>query len=161
MSVGAVRRPVAAAALLVAAILSPAKAEACSAASGETALIHSALPADLDERLIVARVDVEWPDQQLLKGRGVTARVIRVIQGDYDGDLMILWSADASCSRSFDNGRSGLVVGIPLRMEGSSLVVEAFEVSRASGYRLPDGYRIPVSYLDIIREREAARAAAR
>ncbi|HEX8366206.1 MAG TPA: hypothetical protein VF603_13075 [Allosphingosinicella sp.] len=154
-------RPVGAAALFVAAILSPTEAQACSAASGNTALIHNALPADLDDRLIVARVDVEWADTEALHRDGVTARVHRIIQGDYDGELMILWSADTSCSRSFENGRSGLIAGIPLRMEGSILVVEAFEVSRASGYRLPDGYTVPESYLEIVREREAAHASKR
>ena len=147
------------AALVLASTQAPAEASA-DACPGLSALIHSAPPADPDRRLVVARVEVEWADPELLHGRGVSARVIRMIQGDYDGELMILWSEGTSCSNPFANGRSGLIVGIPLGLENGILRVEAVEVSPDRGsYRLPDGYRVPEPYLEMVRRREAVRAA--
>lgn len=141
------------AALLLAATMSPTKAAACSTASGETALIHDGLPADLDPRLVAARVDIEGVDPDALHKQGVTARVGRILQGDYAGDLLILYSADTSCSRPFRNGRSGLIIGIPIGLEDGILALEALEVSFGGGYRIPDRYRVPEAYLESVRSR--------
>ena len=153
-------RILAGAGLAVTAIYAPTGAWACSAASGNTAVIHNAIPADPDPRLIIARVDIEWADEELLHERGLTARVTRVIHGDIDGDVIIVWSPWTSCSHAFENGRSGLIFGLPLGTENGMLVVEAFEISRTSGYRIPDGYRIPESYLETVRARGAALRSA-
>jgi hypothetical protein len=144
-----------AAAIFLPGILSTGEARACFTVSGETSLIHSALPIDPDPRLLIARVDIDWADQRLVHKGGVSARVRSVIQGSFDGELMILWSPSSDCSRPFENGRSGLFVGLPLGMRGGALIVEAFEISRGSGYRMPDHYRVPEDYLEAVRERRA------
>lgn len=138
--------------VLLLALLAAGEARACP-----RALIHDGLPMDFDSRLVVALVDIEWTIPATLYERGATARVRRIVQGRYDGDLLILRPEESSCSAPFRNGRSGLVVGIPIGMEDGVLVLDAFEISAGSGYRMPERYRVPEAYFETLRRKPSGQ----
>lgn len=143
-----------AAALVLAAMVAPAEAAACA----DHALIHDSVPVDPDERLIVARVDIDWAVPEQLYKAGIGARVVRMIRGRFDGELMILrTSLVGGCDNPFANGRSGLIVGIPMGMEGGALVVEVLPIPLRTS--MPDGYRIPEAYLEEARRSHAGGPA--
>lgn len=131
-------------------LLAPGPAQACLTASSHLALIHSALPAPLPEGAIVAEVEIGAGDAPLhlaaegpLYSTGLSARVRRMIQGDYSGDTLILRPAHmTSCDNPFDNGRVGYVVGTVRGYEDGVLVLDPVTVRSGSGFRLPDGFRL-------------------
>jgi hypothetical protein len=127
----------------MAAIMPSDAAEACLIANARTAVIHNIVPADLDPRLIVAEVDILTLNPERLHSTGGAAEIRRMIQGPKDEDFMVLRVSDTSCSHPFLNGRSGIVVGMPIGRENGILVLDALEVSALSGYRLREGYRVP------------------
>jgi hypothetical protein len=141
---------------IVAAALAPAAARACSSAIAETALIHNSVASDPDPLLVIARVNIEGVDPAPLHKAGLSARVLRMVQGSYDGELLILRAYGSTCSNPFRNGTSGLVVGIPLGFEKGVLVLDALPVNEVGGYRLPDRYRVPRAYLESL-QRDPAR----
>ena len=139
------------------ALLAAAPAQACRIASANTAYIHDRLPSPLPKGLIVALVSFEHVGSSYRKGD--RARVQRIIQGDYKGRYLIgrqAWST--SCSAPFANGRKGYVVAAPRGIRDGRLVVHFIEVSRGSGFRLPDGWQLPGTVLKQLRLAPRPRA---
>ena len=139
------------AAWLSAVVLTASPADACVVASGEVALLHSALPNPLPADTIIAEVDILPADESALYGTGIVARVKRLIQGDVPGNMLVLRQPySTSCDRPFANGRSGYLIAVardrtalgPL-VEGSGLLVEPFPAQRGRGFRMRDGETIP------------------
>lgn len=136
--------------LLVGGLLLPAApALACVTASGETALIHSALPARLPPDTIVAEVDISVGDAGALYTSGLPARVIRMVQGEMPlGHFLTLrWGHASSCDRPFANGSRGYIIARARPRPDNPLLVEPFPVVRSKGFRMDDDGRIPEEWL--------------
>lgn len=119
-------------------------ARACMAADFQEAFIHSALPRPLPAGAIVADVEFVSADERALYGSGLRARVRRMIQSDYRGATLIVRSRTmTSCDVPFDNGVAGLLIGIPVGMEGETPIVAPVRAQRSEGFRLPNGYALP------------------
>jgi hypothetical protein len=112
-------------------------------ADAQQVLIHDALPTPLPRGTIVADVVFDFADAETMLSAGVRVRIRRLIQGDVRGPTMIvrirIWS---SCSNPFGNGRSGLIVAIPIETRAGETVVAPIEVTRMRGYRLEDGFQL-------------------
>lgn len=137
------RAPLLTAAALLAAGL-PAAAEACGASPG-FALIHSALPMPLPDGVFIAEVEIDRSTLRDYMGNGVRARVTRVIQGDPEAaDLLLRNSFITSCDAPLANGASGLLLGLPRGREGEVLIVDPITAHRIDGFRLADGFSVPL-----------------
>ena len=106
--------------------------------------IHNVLPSPLPAGTLIADVEIASDaDAAELFRSGVRARIRRLIQGEYRGDILILRaSTQHSCYFPFTNGRSGLIVGVPLAFEDDVLAVDPIEVGRNQHFRLPDGFQL-------------------
>ena len=136
-------------ALLVLAL--PAAADAClgSPPGDGFAFIHSALPTPLPDGVFIAEVEIKRADA----GRGwrsrFRARVSKVVQGDSKISRIVLepdWRT--SCSSFFANGTSGLILGIPRGWKGKTPILAPIYVHGNDGYRLEDGYEVPIECRD-------------
>jgi len=122
----------------------PAAAEACGGTPG-FALIHSALPSPLPEGVFIADVEIDRSTLRNYSGGGVRARVRQVIQGDPQVSQIILRSGiTTSCDAPLANGAAGLILGLPRGREGDALIVDPITVHRLDGFRLADGFSVPV-----------------
>jgi len=110
--------------LMVGTTMSPEPAGACGT-TPSFGVIHSEVPPDLPDDLIVAKVHILDKDQWLLYSSGLTAEVESMRQGVYLGRRIILrttvWT---SCDRPFANGTSGYIIGQATGWQEDELVVE-------------------------------------
>jgi len=121
-----------------------AAAEACAGTPG-FALIHSALPAPLPEGVFIADVEIDRSTLRNYSGEGVRARVRQVVQGDRHASQIVLRSSiTTSCDAPLANGAAGLILGLPRGWEGYALIVDPITVHRLDGFRLADGFSVPV-----------------
>jgi hypothetical protein len=136
------KRLILAAALAI--MLLPGQARACMISDALETLIHDALPRPLPRGTIIANVTFESTSEAQLHGGGIRATVRRMIQGDFRGrTLIVRQRIISSCDDPFGNGRSGLIVSVPIGMENGMLVVAPILVSRLHRRRLPDGFQLP------------------
>lgn len=113
--------------------LDPASAVACRiyTPGADQSVIHRELPHPLSPDLFVAEVEFEHPEagwSELFNG--TRARVRRVIQGTYRGNVVIVRDAlgpdemRITCYAPVRDGGSGIVVGRPIGSEGGLLVIK-------------------------------------
>ena len=114
-------------ALLVGAMAAPASACRTYIPSADVSVIHQELPASLPPDTLVADVQFERPDggwPELFKG--ARARVRRVIQGHYSGDVVIVRDAQIriTCYDPIRFGGRGYILGKPVGYENGVLVLQ-------------------------------------
>ena len=120
------------------------EARGCGGEQYMHGIIHRALPSPLPAGTLIADVEIA-PDSNPaeLFDSGLRARIRRLDQGEFRGDYVLLRAGrQHSCYFPFTNGRSGLIVGIPVGLDGDVLVVRPIEVGRNQGFRLPDGFQL-------------------
>lgn len=111
-------------------------ASACRWVGDHRALIHSALPAVLSADAVVLDVEIERDDADHLYREGLSARVRRVVSGDFDRErVTIRLEGATSCDHPFDNGAVGMIVGFP-RPDGS---FSPLLVQQHNGFQLQAG----------------------
>lgn len=106
--------------------------QACMSVELDT-FVHSSLPKTLPEGTVVAKVEFEprqrSPDVRDDLSRGMRARVMQRVQGDYRGEFLIVRPVSLSSCDSLPRDRSvGFVIGIPRRIEHGVLVVHPISV---------------------------------
>ncbi len=126
-----------------AALLAPAPAAACMELHYPLAMLHSALPDPLPAGAIVAEVEAgpEATDEMLHDGMRV--RVRRMLQGEAAAELILRVSGVTSCHAVLDDDWRGLIVAVPDGHRGGIPVAWPIFAERDSGYRLPEGFRLP------------------
>ena len=123
--------------LALAALWVPQAAWACEDPNDGRALIHSAAPARLPPGAVIVAVTFLSTDERALSTTGVRARVDRNIYGALpDREILVRVAEYSSCSHSFSNGHSGLLVAIPGPVVNGMRTVTAIEARRGDGYRL-------------------------
>jgi hypothetical protein len=131
-------------AALFAGLLMSGVAVACGGEQFMQGVIHNELPSPLPAGTLIAEVDIapDASESELFRS-GVRARIRRLVQGEYRGDFVVLRGGRRhSCYYPFANGRSGLIIGVPLELEGDVLTVRPIEVGRNQRFRLPDGFQL-------------------
>lgn len=114
-----------------------APAQACLSSAHTLAIVQSAPPEWVPQSHVVAEVELENEDMAALRGPGIRARIVRLIQGDVEGTHLIVRSrAGTSCDRPFANGTSGIVSGPVRAIEDGQAVIEARRVARRNGFRI-------------------------
>ena len=116
--------------IAVLASLSASPVQACRmyTPSADLSVIHRQLPPSIPSDLFVAEVQFEQPDtgwEEL--GEGARAHVVRIIQGDYSGDVLIIRDTAEiriTCYPPVRYGGSGIVLGRPAGVEDGHMVVE-------------------------------------
>lgn len=96
--------------------------------SADLSVIHRELPRPLPSDLFVAEVQFERSDAGWAELReGARARIKRIIQGDYSGDVLIIRDAAEiriTCYAPVGYGGAGIVVGRPVGVENGHIVLE-------------------------------------
>ena len=109
-------------------LASPAKACRIYTPSANLSVLHRQLPPSLPSEIFVAEVQFERPDAGWRELReGARAHVVRLIQGDYTGDVVIIRdTADlrVTCYAPVRYEGHGIILGSPVGTEGGFLVVE-------------------------------------
>lgn len=119
--------------------------QACIVSDGLRSLIHSGLPNPLPADTFIAEVSIDNTRELDFYSDGLRATVRRIVQGDYSGQTIVLRdNIETSCDDLFGNGTSGLVVGRVLGTERGELVIVPIKAVRGEGFRLRDGYVVPL-----------------
>lgn len=116
-------------------------AEACRiyTPSADLSVIHRKLPSSIAPDLIVVEVQFEQPDAGWSElSKGTPARVVRVIQGEVPGDVLIIRDTAefrATCYAPVRYGGSGIVMGKSAGVENGQVVLQpVFEQAEARRY---------------------------
>ncbi|WP_288758317.1 hypothetical protein [uncultured Brevundimonas sp.] len=113
-------------------------ASACRWIGNHRALVHSAAPLMLPAGAIALDVEIEPEDDDSLYLNGLTARVRRVVAGDFDRAIVTLrLKARGSCDHPFENGSAGLIVGFLMPDETLAPLL----VQQQSNYQLQSSGR--------------------
>jgi hypothetical protein len=96
--------------------------------SADLSVIHRELPRPLPSELFVAEIQIERPDAGWAELReGTRARIRRIIQGDYSGDVLIIRDGAeirVTCYAPVRYGGAGIVLGTPVGVENGHMVLE-------------------------------------
>jgi hypothetical protein len=112
--------------------LADAPALACEDPDNIRGIIYEAVPADIPPSTLVLDVEFDPDDIAAWRG-GPMARVRRVVQGDYDEELVRVGLIHSSCLYPFAFGTEGLIIGT-FREGVDAITVEL--------RRWPDGARV-------------------
>lgn len=102
-------------------------------------VVRNQLPAKLPEDAFVARIEVEHPEGLWAElGRGIRARMTRVVQGNYLGEEVIVRDhpsenvvVSSSCNTVSFGSAAGYIVGRPVGYENGVLVIQPnFQITR-------------------------------
>ncbi|HEX8194281.1 MAG TPA: hypothetical protein VF552_15410 [Allosphingosinicella sp.] len=106
------------------------RADACRIyiPAADLSALHRTLPHPLPADLFVAEVQFERPDAGWNELReGTRARIERVIQGAYSGDMLIVRDSGAvrvTCYAPLRYGGAGIILGRPVGYENGQMVLE-------------------------------------
>ena len=107
---------------------SPVEACRIYTPSADLSVIHRELPRPLPADLFVFEVQFEQPGAGWAElHEGARARVRRIIQGDYSGDVLIVRDAAEiriTCYAPVRYGGLGIVLGRPVGVENGHMVLE-------------------------------------
>jgi hypothetical protein len=108
--------------------VSPAEACRIYTPSANLSVIHRQLPPSLPSDVFVAEVQFEQADAGWAELReGTRARVVRVIQGNYSGEILVIRGTAEiriTCYAPVRYGGSGIVIGRPAGVEDGHMVLE-------------------------------------
>ena len=113
--------------------LADAPALACEDPDNIRGIIYEAVPADIPPSTLVLDVEFDPDDIAAWRGGPIMARVRRVVQGDYDEELVRVGLIHSSCLYPFAFGTEGLIIGT-FREGVDAITVEL--------RRWPDGARV-------------------
>lgn len=97
----------------------------------DISVVHQDVPLSITSDVFVAEVQFEQPDAGWLElFKGARANILRVIQGNYRNDLLIVRDAlgpdeiRVTCYNPIPTSGRGIILGIPLGIENGLLVLK-------------------------------------